>query len=49
MRSEYKVIKEIEGKYSKIIDATILSVCLKLFSLLLANKGIMTPNCLKQG
>ncbi len=31
MRSEYKVIKEIEGKHIKIIDATIMSVCLKLF------------------
>lgn len=32
MRPEYKVIKEIEGKNIKIIDATIMSVCLKLFS-----------------
>ena len=32
MRPEYKVIKEIEGKYIKIIDATIMTVCLKLFS-----------------
>lgn len=31
-RAEYKVIKEIEGKHIKIIDATIMSVCLKLFS-----------------
>ena len=31
MRSEYQVIKEIEGKHIKIIDATIISVCLKLF------------------
>ena len=31
-RSEYKVIKEIEGKHIKIIDATIMSVCLNLFS-----------------
>ena len=30
-RPEYKVIKEIEGKHIKIIDATIMSVCLKLF------------------
>ena len=32
MRPEYKVIKEIEGMHIKIIDATIMSVCLKLFS-----------------
>lgn len=31
MRSEYQVIKEIEGMHIKIIDATIMSVCLKLF------------------
>lgn len=31
MRPEYKAIKEIEGKHIKIIDATIMSVCLKLF------------------
>ena len=31
MRSEYKVIEEIEGMHIKIIDATIMSVCLKLF------------------
>lgn len=30
-RPDYKVIKEIEGKHIKIIDATIMSVCLKLF------------------
>jgi len=30
-RAEYKVIKEIEGKNIKIIDATIMSVCLSLF------------------
>ena len=32
MRPEFKVIKEIEGKHIKIIDATIMTVCLKLFS-----------------
>ena len=32
MRPEYKVIKEIEGMHIKIIDASIMSVCLKLFS-----------------
>jgi hypothetical protein len=32
MREGYKVIQEIEGKHIKIIDATIMSVCLKLFS-----------------
>ncbi len=32
MRPEYKVIKEIEGKHIKIIDATIMTVCFKLFS-----------------
>jgi hypothetical protein len=31
-RPEYKVIKEIENMNIKIIDATIMSVCLKLFS-----------------
>ena len=31
-RSEYKVIKEIEGKHIKIIDATIMNVSLNLFS-----------------
>jgi hypothetical protein len=31
MRPEYKMIQEIEGKHIKIIDATIMSVCLKLF------------------
>ncbi|HEY5591543.1 MAG TPA: DUF4372 domain-containing protein [Paludibacter sp.] len=31
MRPDYKVIEEIEGKHIKIIDATIMSVCLKLF------------------
>lgn len=31
MRPEYNMIKEIEGKHIKIIDATIMSVCLKLF------------------
>lgn len=31
-RPEYKVIQEIEGKNIKIIDATIMSVCLSLFS-----------------
>lgn len=31
MRPEYKVIQEIEGKHIKIIDATIMTVCLKLF------------------
>ena len=31
-RPEYKVIKEIEGKHIKIIDATIMSVCLRLFA-----------------
>lgn len=30
-RPEYKVIEEIKGKNIKIIDATIMSVCLKLF------------------
>ena len=30
-RAEYAVIKEIEGKNIKIIDATIMSVCLSLF------------------
>ena len=32
MRPEYKVIQEIEGMHIKIIDASIMSVCLKLFS-----------------
>lgn len=32
MREDYKVIQEIEGKHIKIIDATIMSVCLNLFS-----------------
>ncbi len=32
MRPDYKVIQEIEGMHIKIIDATIMSVCLKLFS-----------------
>jgi len=31
MRPEYKIIEEIEGKHIKIVDATIMSVCLKLF------------------
>lgn len=31
-RPEYKVIEEIKNKHIKIIDATIMSVCLKLFS-----------------
>ena len=31
-RPEYKVIDEIQGKHIKIIDATIMSVCLRLFS-----------------
>lgn len=31
-REGYKVIQEIEGKHVKIIDATIMSVCLKLFA-----------------
>ena len=31
MREGYKVIKEIEGKHIKNIDATIMGVCLKLF------------------
>jgi len=31
-RPEYKVIDEIQGKHVKIIDATIMSVCLSLFS-----------------
>jgi hypothetical protein len=31
-REDYKVIQEIEGKHIKIIDATIMSVCLNLFS-----------------
>jgi len=31
-RPEYKVIDEIQGKHIKIIDATIMSVCLSLFS-----------------
>lgn len=31
MQPDYKVIEEIEGKQIKIIDATIMSVCLKLF------------------
>ena len=31
MRPEYKVIEEIQGMHIKIIDATIMSVCLKLF------------------
>ena len=31
-RPDYKVIQEIEGKHIKIIDATIMSVCLSLFS-----------------
>lgn len=28
---EYKVIKEIEGKHIKLVDASIMSVCLNLF------------------
>ena len=31
-RPEYKVIDEIKNKHIKIVDATIVSVCLKLFS-----------------
>ncbi|MFZ4549066.1 MAG: IS4 family transposase [Bacteroidales bacterium] len=31
MRPDYKVIQEIEGMHIKIIDATLMSVCLKLF------------------
>jgi FOG: Transposase and inactivated derivatives len=31
-RSDYKVIEEIKNKHIKIVDATIMSVCLKLFS-----------------
>ncbi len=31
-RAEYKEIAEIQGKHVKIVDATIMSVCLKLFS-----------------
>lgn len=31
-RPEYKVIDEIKNKHIKIVDATIMSVCLKLFS-----------------
>ena len=31
-RPEYKVIEEIKNKHIKIVDATIMSVCLKLFS-----------------
>lgn len=31
-RPEYKEIEEIQGKHIKIIDATIMSVCLSLFS-----------------
>ena len=31
-RPEYKIIEEIQGKHVKIIDATIMSVCLSLFS-----------------
>lgn len=31
-RPEYKVIEEIKNRHIKIIDATIMSVCLKLFS-----------------
>ncbi|MEX0772814.1 MAG: DUF4372 domain-containing protein [Balneolales bacterium] len=30
-RSEYKAIKEIEGKHIKLVDASIMSVSLKLF------------------
>lgn len=30
-QADYKVIKEIEGKYIKLVDATIMSVCLNLF------------------
>lgn len=30
-RNDYKAIEEIEGKSIKLIDATIMSVCLKLF------------------
>lgn len=32
MRPEYKAIEEIQGKHIKIVDATIMSVCLSLFS-----------------
>jgi hypothetical protein len=31
-RPEYKVIEEIKNKHIKIVDATLMSVCLKLFS-----------------
>lgn len=31
-RPDYKVIEEIKGKNIKIIDGTIMSVCLQLFS-----------------
>lgn len=30
-QAEYKVIKEIEGKHIKLVDASIMSVCLNLF------------------
>lgn len=30
-QSEYKVIKAIEGKHIKLVDASIMSVCLRLF------------------
>ena len=30
-RSEYKVIKQIKGKHIKLVDASIMSVCLNLF------------------
>lgn len=30
-RSEYKVIQQIKGKYLKLVDASIMSVCLKMF------------------
>lgn len=31
-RSEYKVIKQVKGKHVKLVDASIMSVCLDLFS-----------------
>jgi hypothetical protein len=31
-RSDYKVIEQIKGKYVKLVDASIMSVCLNLFS-----------------
>src|SRR5699024_12783248 len=30
-RSEYKVIQEVKGKHIKLVDASIMSVCLSLF------------------